>query len=133
MSHHATSSSSYIPPPANITNFVNDNNTTIDDILDDIDDEDDRPLSGITSTTNATSYFRPSSIATTATIVHIQGQQYPTTAPSSSMLSSQNVRQNGKKNHVIFYDSLAPSYHTLIKVTKSEKYKKGEKNINGKI
>ena len=80
-------------------------------------DDDDRPLSGITSTT--ASHFRPSSIATTATIVHIQGQQQPQQAPSP-------IRQV-KKNHVIFYDSLAPSYHTVIKVTtkKTEKCKKG--------
>ena len=70
-------------------------------------DDDDRPLSGITSTT--ASHFRPSSIATTATIVHIQGQQQPQRAPSP-------IRQV-KKNHVIFYDSLAPTYHTVIKVT----------------
>ena len=70
-------------------------------------DDDDRPLSGITSTT-AHSHFRPSSIATTATIVHIQGQQQRGSSP---------VRQV-KKNHVIFYDSpLAPTYHTVIKVT----------------
>ena len=78
-------------------------------------DDDDRALSGITSTT--ASHFRPSSIATTATIVHIQGQQQQQQPPPP-------VRSQVKKNHVIFYDSLAPSYHTVIKVTKQEKYQK---------
>ena len=85
-------------------------------------DDDDRALSGITSTT--ASHFRPSSIATTATIVHIQGQQHQQQqAPSP-------VRQV-KKNHVIFYDSLAPSYHTVIKVTNIGKYKKETNQIYG--
>ena len=72
-------------------------------------DDDDRPLSGITSTT--ASHFRPSSIASTATIVHIQGQQqHPQRAASPT--------RQVKKNHVIFYDDpYAPSYHTVIKVT----------------
>ena len=87
-------------------------------------DDDDRALSGITSTT--ASHFRPSSIATTATIVHIQGQQHQQQqAPSP-------VRQV-KKNHVIFYDSLAPSYHTVIKVTNIGKYKKETNKIYGTI
>ena len=83
-------------------------------------DDDDRALSGITSTT--ASHFRPSSIATTATIVHIQGQQQQQQPPP--------VRSQVKKNHVIFYDSLAPSYHTVIKViTKQEKYEKEKELI----
>ena len=84
-------------------------------------DDDDRALSGITSTT--ASHFRPSSIATTATIVHIQGQQQQQQPPPP-------VRSQVKKNHVIFYDSLAPSYHTVIKViTKPEEYEKENKLI----
>ena len=84
-------------------------------------DDDDRALSGITSTT--ASHFRPSSIATTATIVHIQGQQQQQQPPPP-------VRSQVKKNHVIFYDSLAPSYHTVIKViTEQEKYEKENKHI----
>jgi hypothetical protein len=70
---------------------------------------DDRPLSGIMSSSMVS---RPSSMASTATIVHVHAQppvkMMPTVQRDPSMKRSNS-------NHVVFHENPA-SYHTIIKV-----------------
>lgn len=64
--------------------------------------DDERPVSGISS-----NYKRPSSIATSATIVHVHKRD-----PRPIMIPT--VRD--QRSQVIYHDKLASTYHTIIKV-----------------
>ena len=65
--------------------------------------DDDRPLSGISS-----HYNRATSIATTATLVHVHNRE-----PVTLMIPA--VKDRGVTRNVIFHDK-PNSYNTIIKV-----------------